>query len=244
LAPIDITSGTVTNGKRLSFGHLVLDIFKDVDCGRFICILPSLCVFVMSYFPLTRTDSKPYNDLSPRSTFQQSPARRMLSRWWLWEILAITSCVACLLGVTITLRVFDGKPLPEIPFGISLNTIASFLGTGIRTTLLLVVSSTLGQLKWLWFYKKERELQDLQIFDEASRGPWGAMVMLKTSGLSLASFSSLIVLLSLVFDPFIQQLITTPRRVLSTLEKSNAVNKALTFNQSGNTASLLPLQFG
>jgi hypothetical protein len=193
----------------------------------------------MDYSPLTRTDTKPYNDLSSRSTFQQSAARRMTSRWWLWELLGITTCVACLLGVAITLRVFNGKPLPDIPFGISLNTIASLLGTGIKTTLLLVVSSALSQLKWLWFHRKERELQDMQVFDEASRGPWGAMVMLKTSGFSLGSFGAVIVLLLLVFDPFIQQLITTPQRQLSTLEKSTAVKRALTFNQSGNEVALL-----
>lgn len=206
---------------------------------RFFLFLPCACI--MSYAQLSRTDSKTYNDLSPRSTFQQAPFRRMTSRWWFWEILGISTCVACLLGVTITLRVFDGKPLPDIPFGISLNTIASLLGTGIKTTLLLVVSSALSQLKWLWFHKKERELQDLQVFDEASRGPWGAMVMLRTSGVSLASFGALIVLLLLAFDPFIQQLITTPQRQLSTLEKSTAVKRALVFNQSGNAASLLQI---
>lgn len=187
----------------------------------------------MSYSPLTRRDTKPYNDLSPRPTLQQSAVRRMTSRWWLWELLGITTCVACLLGVTITLRVFDGKPLPDIPFGISLNTIASLLGTGIKTTLLLVVSSALSQLKWLWFHQRERELQDMQVFDEASRGPWGAMVLLKTSGISMASLGALIVLFLLAFDPFIQQLITTPQRQISTLANSTVVKRAFTFNQSG-----------
>jgi hypothetical protein len=76
-------------------------------------------------------------------------------------------------------------------------------------------------------------LQDLQVYDEASRGPWGAMVLLKTSKFSLASLGALIVLFLLAFDPFIQQLITTPQKTLLTSENSTAIPRATSFNQSG-----------
>jgi hypothetical protein len=186
----------------------------------------------MSYSPITRMDTKS-NDLSRRSTFQPNPLQRISSRWWFWEIAGITISVVSLLAIIITLRVFDGKPLPDIPFGITLNTIASLLGAATKTTLLLVVSSALSQLKWLWFHRRERELHDLQIFDEASRGPWGAMVLLKTSKLSLASLGALIVLLLLGFDPFIQQLITTPQKTVLTFDNSTTLSRAVNFNQSG-----------
>ncbi|KAE9973212.1 hypothetical protein EG327_009243 [Venturia inaequalis] len=187
----------------------------------------------MSYSPIDRIDTK-MSGISRRSTFASNPFRRISSRWWFWEITSITITLLSFLAIIITLRVFDGKPLPEIPFGITLNTIASLLGTVVKTTLLLVVSSALSQLKWLWFHERERRLQDLQVYDEASRGPWGAMVLLRTSRFSLASLGALIVLFLLGFDPFIQQLITTPQRTLSKLEATTAIFKATSFNQSAH----------
>ncbi|KAF2420526.1 hypothetical protein EJ08DRAFT_620730 [Tothia fuscella] len=184
------------------------------------------------YSPINRNGTKPYSELSPKSTFQQGPLRCIRSRWWIWELFGMITCVICLLAICITLRVFDGKPLPSIPFSISLNTIASLLGTAIKTTLLLVVTSAISQLKWLWFHRTDRELQDLQVFDEASRGPWGAMVLLKTSGISLASLGALIVLLLLAFDPFVQQLIATPQRQIASTANSTVVKRALAFNLS------------
>jgi hypothetical protein len=186
----------------------------------------------MAYSPIERMDTK-FSGISRRSTFHPNPFRRISSRWWFWELTSITITLVSFLAIIITLRVFDGKPLPEIPFGITLNTIASLLGTAVKTTLLLVVSSALSQLKWLWFHEKERQLQDLQVYDEASRGPWGAMVLLKTSKFSLASLGALIVLFLLGFDPFIQQLITTPQKTVLTSEKSTAIPRATAFNQSG-----------
>ncbi|QDS77432.1 hypothetical protein FKW77_006658 [Venturia effusa] len=185
----------------------------------------------MSYSHIQRMDTKT-SGISRRSTFDSNPLRRVSSRWWFWELTSITISLSSLLAIIITLRVFDGKPLPEIPFGITLNTIASLLGTVVKTTLLLVVSSALSQLKWLWFHEKERQLHDLQVYDEASRGPWGAMVLLRTSKFSVASLGALIVLFLLGFDPFIQQLITTPQRTLSVPEKTTAIPRATSFNQS------------
>lgn len=37
----------------------------------------------------------------------------------------------------------------------------------------IIIAECLSQLKWLWF-KRERYLIDLVIWDEASRGAWGA----------------------------------------------------------------------
>lgn len=37
----------------------------------------------------------------------------------------------------------------------------------------------IGQLKWQWF-KTSHPLYDLQKYDEASRGPWGALKLLRS----------------------------------------------------------------
>jgi hypothetical protein len=46
--------------------------------------------------------------------------------------------------------------------------------------MLLAVSAAISQFKWLEYQGsgKARSLQDIQVYDSASRGPWGALEML------------------------------------------------------------------
>ncbi|KAK3312617.1 hypothetical protein B0H66DRAFT_377711 [Apodospora peruviana] len=43
---------------------------------------------------------------------------------------------------------------------------------------MVVVASCISQLKWRHMQQQHRPLHHLQIFDDASRGPWGSTVML------------------------------------------------------------------
>jgi len=39
--------------------------------------------------------------------------------------------------------------------------------------------ASISQSKWLWYRQDEpHPLKDIQLFDDASRGPWGAVVLL------------------------------------------------------------------
>ena len=40
------------------------------------------------------------------------------------------------------------------------------------------VAKALGQLKWLWFTRPKKPLMDFVAFDEASKGPWGSLLLL------------------------------------------------------------------
>ena len=35
----------------------------------------------------------------------------------------------------------------------------------------------MSQLKWVWFCRRERLMKDIATFDEASRGPWGSLLL-------------------------------------------------------------------
>ena len=61
-----------------------------------------------------------------------------------------------------------------------LNGILSILSTVAKASMLLAVSASISQFKWLRFRNsgKARSLQDIQVYDNASRGPWGALEML------------------------------------------------------------------
>ena len=93
----------------------------------------------------------------------------------------------------------------------------------------------ISQSKWLWYRQEEpRTLQDLQIFDDASRGPWGAVQLLislrarcvggirlerakeiaDTVCRHLAFLGAVLIILSNLFDPFLQQVVSYPDRLV------------------------------
>ena len=69
--------------------------------------------------------------------------------------------------------------------------------------MLLAVTESIGQAKWLLFRKQSRILADFKTIDEASRGPWGAFQLLYRfwdGRTILASAGALIVVVSLAVD--------------------------------------------
>ncbi|KAK6855613.1 hypothetical protein PG995_007764 [Apiospora arundinis] len=74
------------------------------------------------------------------------------------------------------------------------------------SSLLVPVSSTIGQSKWSWIGKRRRKLEDIAAYDEASRGPWGSLVLLLKKGpREPVSFGAVITILALSIPPFLQQ---------------------------------------
>lgn len=98
--------------------------------------------------------------------------------WWMGELLAILLSIITLFAIIYVLRKHDGHNLPTFPHNVSLNFIVSTLATVSKSSLLFAVASALGQFKWLWMFSKQRRLQDLQVFYDASRGPLGSSRLL------------------------------------------------------------------
>ena len=79
--------------------------------------------------------------------------------------------------IALVLWVYNGKGIPQLPYGVTLNTLISILATTSRSLLLLIAASVIGQDKWLYF-RRFQPLIDMQTFDGASRGPFGALGLL------------------------------------------------------------------
>lgn len=143
---------------------------------------------------------------------------RFSSRWerigldtWFYEYLAVVFSVSCFITIFIILLVYNQKPTPKFAHGITLNTIVSALATASKSSLVFVVGESIGQLRWVWFQKKPRPLSHAQAYDSASRGPWGSWnMLLQDRGRSLVSLGAAITILALVFDPFVQQILSYP----------------------------------
>lgn len=98
--------------------------------------------------------------------------------WWMGELLAILLSIIAFFAIILVLRKYDDHNIPTLPHNIPLNFVVSTLATVSKSLLLFAVASAFGQFKWLWMFFKQRRLQDLQIFDDASRGPLGASKLL------------------------------------------------------------------
>ena len=128
----------------------------------------------------------------------------LLADTWLVEYLCIIASVV-LLGTVITLvAYFNGRPLSAWTASLTFNTILSILSTPLKGTIIYPTASALGQLKWVapngWM-----RLKTFKRYDEASRGPVGALVLLLTSGRRpLAAVGASIVVAALFVDAFIQ----------------------------------------
>jgi hypothetical protein len=104
---------------------------------------------------------------------------------WFWETLAIILSVVAILALIFVLRHVDGMAQNAWTFEITPNTIISLLSTTARSSSLVAISAVIGQEKWVWFglgkyhgFRKDTRLVDLQVFDNASRGPLGSLTLI------------------------------------------------------------------
>jgi hypothetical protein len=136
---------------------------------------------------------------------------------WLLEIVSWLISAICMGAIIAVLVVLRNQPLAKWPFtnvGLTLNAFVSILSRVAGAALLLPVAEALGQLKWSWFIKGDsKKMWDFEMFDNASRGPWGSLLLLiHTKGRTIAALGALVTLFALALDPFFQQVVTFPER--------------------------------
>jgi hypothetical protein len=134
-------------------------------------------------------------------------------RRWLVELASLAISTLCMTGIIIMLIHLQNKPLPSWSFS-DPQTVVTVLAKISAAALIIPTSEAIGQLKWNWFNgKTSKEVYDFEIFDKASRGPWGSfMLLMVTKGKSLAALGAVLTLLMLAIDTFFQQLVSLPQR--------------------------------
>ncbi|KAF2734688.1 hypothetical protein EJ04DRAFT_564103 [Polyplosphaeria fusca] len=138
-------------------------------------------------------------------------SRNVIKRWLL-EIISWSLSAACMAGIIIMLMVYKNERIPKWPLGLTLNAYISVLSKIASAALLLPVSEALGQLKWSWFQgDRSKKMWDFELFDNASRGPWGSfLLVIRTKGKSLAALGAAVTVFALALDPFFQQVVQYP----------------------------------
>ncbi|KAL3467196.1 hypothetical protein BJX64DRAFT_192179 [Aspergillus heterothallicus] len=179
----------------------------------------------LQYEPVSRSGSPPPSEFE--KPLQRPGCFARLVDTWLYEFLSILFSLACMGGVAAILIIYDQEPRPSFAYGITLNAIISLLGTASKSSLIYVIGECMGQLKWVWFYRAEKRrhqrLDHMQYFDSASRGPLGSLlIILRHRGASFVSFGAVLIIVALLFDPFMQQIIKYPLHEVDTIDAGNA----------------------
>lgn len=123
----------------------------------------------------------PPNYLSP-------PHKVSIFGWWKYELLATAISIGAIMALALVVRRYEGRPIEEInlPKSLQLSALVAALSTVIRVSLLVPVANAMSQDSWLWFSNSGQRngkacrsrLKDLDLTDNASRGPWGSFVFL------------------------------------------------------------------
>ncbi|KAF2675658.1 hypothetical protein K458DRAFT_324127, partial [Lentithecium fluviatile CBS 122367] len=142
-----------------------------------------------------------------------SASGNILKRWLLETVSWLLSAL-CMGAIVVVLYLLRDRPVPKNwLMGLTLNTYIAILSRIASAALLLPASEALGQLKWSWFQGDSKKMWDFELFDNASRGPWGSFLFLvRTKGRTLAALGAAITIFAMALDPFFQQVAHYPQR--------------------------------
>ena len=176
------------------------------------------------------------------------PSRQsFVEAWWVIEVVALVLSIGMLSALLAVLIVFNNRPLSDWPITfITLNAIVSIVAAFSKSALLLPLANGLSQVKWLWYRDstlgkgRSQKLINFQRFDDASRGPWGALQMLfHVIRSPLAIVGCVTMATAFLFDPFVQQTLAYPIRTVNSgtaeILRTNTYTDDDPFSSAGGT---------
>lgn len=195
--------------------------------------------------------------------------RQCVRFWWAWELIAATVSAVAMVALVALLAKADQHQQQTWGVGntqLTLNTIVAAIGTIIRSSLLLVVAGALNQSAWNWFASRTggveaegRPLEDFETFSEAAANLLNSLKLLwRTKGRYgrrtfspseakrvvryIASIGALIMVLSIAFDTFAQQVLAVKTQHQdvklsgANLTTENILPCRLSYSNDGTTA--------
>jgi hypothetical protein len=154
--------------------------------------------------------------------------------WW-WEIGGLSVSIICCSLLILFLARIDQMSVELWSLWIQPNTAIAILATFTKASLLVPVASCISQLKWWLFRKEQRPLGHLDLMDDASRGPWGAITLLFKLPRSSITISllALITIINLGVEPSAQQVLETSIRHSKLTNASAEVGIATAYESKG-----------
>ncbi|KAK3335144.1 hypothetical protein B0T19DRAFT_1071 [Cercophora scortea] len=163
-----------------------------------------------------------------------------MSWWWWWELGAAIISITSISLIVTALFKSDGLALSAWVLPIQPNSLIAVLTTIGKTAMMVPVASCLGHLKWHHFTPRPQPLDRLQRFDEASRGPWGSLVLLLTTRALLGCGFALITLAALGIETTAQQILEFPTRDYAIPGANAELGIATLYNSTAFRGSGIP----
>lgn len=171
--------------------------------------------------------------------------RAIFSSWWWGEIVAVAVSIAAMIAMLVVLAQSNGRALAWWTFFFQPNTVVSILAMVSKASMMLVVSACLSQLKWRHFQGRPRPLHHLQVFDDASRGPWGSLIFVGSLrfGSALGLLFAIVTIVGLAIDPAAQQILEFPSRTAKLENVTANIGVAMEYESMAYT-NLYPQKSG
>ncbi|UNI23442.1 hypothetical protein JDV02_009259 [Purpureocillium takamizusanense] len=156
------------------------------------------------------------SEVPPEPSKEQQPAQHLPEgeRYWGggWgaEIVCVVFSILCVVAIIIILSRVDGQLLSSWTIAVSPNAVVAVLSTAAKAAMILPVTESISQLKWLFLKRRALGPEHLQQFDNASRGPWGALKLLWHARKSPfpTYIGCLVTIAAIAVDPFTQQILS------------------------------------
>ena len=165
------------------------------------------------------------------SPLAMSSSIKSLKDSWLLEIFAIVGSALSVLIIAVLLGIYNDRPILTWN-GITLNAVVSVFSTVSKGLLAYSVSEGLGQAKWLWLSSNQERINDLDVIDDASRGPEGSLKLLWHSvARSWITLGALVIFLSLAMDPLFQLVLTTKDQLVYADDPATTISYAKRYSR-------------
>lgn len=154
-----------------------------------------------------------------------------ISWWWWWEIGGSLLSIICVGLVLVVLFEANDRALAAWPLWIQPNSLIAVFTTVGKSAMMVPIASCISQLKWRHFELRANRLSHLQLLDEASRGPWGSLMLLSDVRIKAYTARALAIvsLVSLGFDPSAQQILEFPTRETRLTNASASIGVASSY---------------
>ncbi|KAK9426041.1 hypothetical protein SUNI508_12665 [Seiridium unicorne] len=162
-------------------------------------------------------------------------SRRIGLSPWASDFASLTCAAASMITLVVLLNNYDQTPLEPWTWGITLNGVIAVISFVLKACMSLVLSNSIGQLKWHWSPKKwdletiTIKLNDLQTFDEASRGGIAGIKLMTRIPWAVTRLAGFIVVLTIAFDPILQQLVSYSTIVQKIPSDSVNITRGVTY---------------
>lgn len=156
---------------------------------------------------------------------------------WGMELLSSFTTLGLFAGMIAIFCSMRNKPYSEWPLSISINTTIAILSTACTAAMMHNVSAFIGQLKWLHFKRSSRSVYNVERFDEASRGPLGAILLIFRVPWNLATLGAIITILRLGFSPLSQAVVNLERRMVDVPSNDSTFGYAHAYDRNMTTGA-------